>query len=116
MWQGARFRPIQKTIAICSEILPFLCTYTFPHMHVQLRMNFSSRALLKPLRVAVCHAANSIVLSLQLTGFLFPGGAGKGKPWRETGHLGGPIQNRYKTDMKVEFGVQILAKPIQEKN
>ena len=36
-----------KPIAICSEILPFLCTYTLPHMHVQLRLNFSSRALLK---------------------------------------------------------------------
>ena len=36
-----------KPIAICSEILPFLCTHTFPHMHVQLRLNFSSRALLK---------------------------------------------------------------------
>ena len=43
-------------------------------------------------------------------------GAGKRNPWRETGHLGGPIQNRYKTDMKVEFAVQIPAKPIQEKN
>ena len=36
-----------KPIAICGEILPFLCTYTLPHMHVQLRLNFSSRALLK---------------------------------------------------------------------
>ena len=53
---------------------------------------------------------------LQLNGFLFPGGAGKGKPWRETGHLGEPIQNRYRTDMKVEFAVQIAAKPIQGKN
>ena len=33
MWQGARLRPIQKPIAICSEILPFLCTYTLPHAH-----------------------------------------------------------------------------------
>ena len=36
-----------KPIAICSEILPFLCTHTLPHMHVQLRLNFSSIALLK---------------------------------------------------------------------
>ena len=55
---------------------------------------------------------NQLFSVLQLNGFLFPGGAGKGKPWRETGHLGGPIQNRYETDMKVEFGVKILAKPI----
>ena len=59
---------------------------------------------------------NQLFSVLQLNGFLFTGGAGKGKPWRETGHLGGPIQNRYKTDMKVEFAVQIPAKPIQEKN
>ena len=39
-------------------------------------------------------------------------GAGKRNPWRETGHLGGPIQNRYETDMKVEFAVKIIAKPI----
>ena len=58
---------------------------------------------------------NHLFSVLQLNGFLFTGGAGKGKPWRETGHLGGPIQNRYKTDMKVEFAVQIFAKPIQEK-
>ena len=49
-----------KPIAIYNEILPFLFTYTFPHMHVQLRLNFSFRALL---RVAVCHAARSIVFS-----------------------------------------------------
>ena len=36
-----------KPIAICSEILPFLWTDTLPHMHVQLRLNFSSIALLK---------------------------------------------------------------------
>ena len=59
---------------------------------------------------------NQLFSVLQLNGFLFPGGAGKGKPWRETGHLGGRIQNRYKTDMKVEFAVQNPAKPIQEKN
>ena len=39
-------------------------------------------------------------------------GAGKSNPRRETGHLGGPIQNRYATDMKMEFAVQIRAKPI----
>ena len=36
-----------KPIGICSEILSCLCTYTLPHMYVQLRLNFSSRALLK---------------------------------------------------------------------
>ena len=54
--------------------------------------------------------------NLKLNGFLFPGGARKGKPCRDTGHLGEPIQNRYRTDMKVELAVQMAAKPIQEKN
>ena len=38
-------------------------------------------------------------------------GAEKGNPWRETGHMVGPIWNRYRTDMKVEFAVKIIAKP-----
>ena len=36
-----------KPIAICSEILAFLCTHTLPHMQAQLSWNFSSRALPK---------------------------------------------------------------------
>ena len=59
IWDVARCQTQTDTkpIAICSEILPFLCTYTLPHMHIQLCLNFSSRALLKS---CLCHAANSI--------------------------------------------------------
>ena len=50
-------------------------------------------------------------------GFRFREVLGRAILWRETAHVGEPIQNRYKTDniMKVEFAVQISAKPIQEK-
>ena len=41
-----QIRTDTKPIAICSEILPFLWTDTLPHMHVQLHLNFSSRAFL----------------------------------------------------------------------
>ena len=49
MWDVARCQTQTDTkpIGICSEILSCLCTYTLPHMYVQLRLNFSSRALLK---------------------------------------------------------------------
>ena len=49
----------------------------------------------------MCHAANSMVLSLQLTGFLFPGAAGKGNPVERNWSLGRtdtkPIQDRYES-------------------
>ena len=46
-----------QPIVICSEILSCLCTYTLPNMYVQLRLNFSSRALLKS-----CHLALSVAV------------------------------------------------------
>ena len=48
MWDVARCQTQTDTkpIGICSEILSCLCTYTLPHMYVQLRLNFSSKELL----------------------------------------------------------------------
>ena len=103
-----------KLIAICSEILPSLCTYLYTPTHVcSAAIELFLQSLAKELLCVM--QQNQLFSVLQLNGFLFPGGAGKGAPWRETGHLGGPIQNRYRTDMKVELAVQIAAKPIQEK-
>ena len=49
MWDVARCQTQTDTkpIGICSEILSCLCTYTLPHMYVQLRLNFSSKVLPK---------------------------------------------------------------------
>ena len=105
MWDVVRCQTQTDTklIAICSAILPFLCTYTLPTHACSALLELFLQSLAKEL---LCVMQQIQLFSvLQLNGFLFLGGAGKGKPWRETGHLGGPIQNRYRTDMKVEFAV-----------
>ena len=110
-----------KPIAICSEILVFLCTYTLPHMHVQLRLNFSSRALLKSLRVAVCHAAKSIVLSFAAQWISVSGRCWEGKALERNWSLGRtdtkPIQDRYESGVccanpcKTDTGKKLVGGP-----
>ena len=88
-----------KTDSNLRQILLILCTYTLPTHEHSAPLELFLQSLAKEL---LCVAQQNQLFSvLQLNGFLFPGGAGKGNPVERNWSLGRtdtkPIQDRYES-------------------
>ena len=67
-----------KTDSNLRQILLILCTYTLPTHEHSAPLELFLQSLAKELLCVM--QQNQLFSVLQLNGFLFPGGAGKGKP------------------------------------